>query len=319
MNLRHILFASDLSEESSSALAATLAFARQVGAAFSVLHVEYTPPGTEPGSHQGTLMGPSAHDAALREARARLVAQVTEATPDDPEVRVEVLTGDDVARTVTRCATDWGADLIVVCTHGRKGLGRLVLGSVAEGVLHHARVPVLCVPLAAVERLSGGRLDLGHVVLTTDLSDAAATPFLDVARLASVHRARLTLLHVVEELSAVPHGAPLAPPVPPADVEARVEKARRVAESQSRALQSSLDVSESGGLEVAVRVVHDEKPVRAIDQFVREHDVDLIALASHGRSGIRRLALGSVADALLRQSQVPMLVYPREVVRRPTG
>ncbi len=65
--------------------------------------------------------------------------------------RVEVLPDDSVAHGILAAADRVGADMIVMGTHGRTGLSRLVLGSVAEAVLRRAAVPVLVVPLAVVE------------------------------------------------------------------------------------------------------------------------------------------------------------------------
>ncbi|AQH04698.1 universal stress protein UspA (plasmid) [Burkholderia sp. KK1] len=63
-----------------------------------------------------------------------------------PRIAELSLTGDDIAACIARCAEDFGAELVVMGTHGRRGWRRLVLGSVAEGFMRVARVPVLLVP-----------------------------------------------------------------------------------------------------------------------------------------------------------------------------
>jgi nucleotide-binding universal stress UspA family protein len=80
--------------------------------------------------------------------------------------------------------------------------------------------------------------------------------------------------------------------------------ARRALEGQRASL--------GAGLEIGLDVATGNDTAQAIAEYAEEHAVDLIALSTHGRSGFRHLALGSVAEAVLRRSRVPVLVFPRE-------
>lgn len=146
-------------------------------------------------------------------------------------------------------------------------------------------------------------MQIRHILLTTDLSPESLGPCKDVADLARLSGARITLLHVVYELDLIELGVPVAPPLVPPDVGHEVAQAERVLEEQKHAL--------GPGLEVATAVVRGDKVPDSVADYAREHGVDLIAVSTHGRSGFKRLALGSVTEELLRKSPVPVLVFPR--------
>lgn len=146
-------------------------------------------------------------------------------------------------------------------------------------------------------------MNLRHILLTTDLSDESMHPCQPVADFARATGARLTLLNVVEDVRVAPHGAPLAPPIAPFDTEKQKEQAREALEALREKLGTDLEVS--------VDVVADQKIAQAVATYADEHDVDLIALSTHGRTGFRHLALGSVAEAILRHAKVPVLSFPQ--------
>jgi nucleotide-binding universal stress UspA family protein len=84
----------------------------------------------------------------LEAARAALAVE-RELIDPDLDVELVAVAGGDVPEAIAEHAARSGADLIALSTHGRAGFRRLILGSVAEAVLHHAHVPVLCFPRPA--------------------------------------------------------------------------------------------------------------------------------------------------------------------------
>ena len=100
-----------------------------------------------------------------------------------------------------------------------------------------------------------------------------------------------------------PHGAPLAPPLSSPDLPKRIEEAREALQQQCSALEP--------GANVSLEVISHESPARGIVEFAKQNDVDLIALSTHGRTGFKRLALGSVAEHVLRHSPIPVLCFHR--------
>ena len=84
-------------------------------------------------------------------------------------------------------------------------------------------------------------------------------------------------------------------------------------ERMAKARESVEDLCSSfgSGVDLNIQVISHEAPAKAIAEFAKENEVDLIALSTHGRSGFRRLAFGSVAEEVLRRSPVPVLSFPR--------
>jgi nucleotide-binding universal stress UspA family protein len=141
------------------------------------------------------------------------------------------------------------------------------------------------------------------ILLTFDLSEESLRSFLPMAAFAVAQGAEVTLLHVVEDVPIVPHGAPLAPPMHAPSIPAQIK------EAEERIIEQASKMPE--GLKVDTQVITAPNVAEAVTHYADEHDFDLIALSSHGRSGFRRLILGSVAEAILRHAHVPVLVFPR--------
>ncbi len=143
-----------------------------------------------------------------------------------------------------------------------------------------------------------------HILVASDLSPESLRPFELVFHMARQWGAKVTLLHVVQDLIVAPHGAPLAPPISSPDLPAEMERAREALGDQRQHL--------GDGIEIEAEVISSDRIPNAITRYAEEHGVDLIALSTHGRTGWRHLALGSVAEAVLRHSHVPVLTVPRK-------
>ena len=146
-------------------------------------------------------------------------------------------------------------------------------------------------------------MKLEHVLLTTDLSEEAMRPFGPVVELAKSMNARVTVLNVVQDIPVAPHGAPLAPPVSAPHMEREIDAARGALHDQCA---GTFD-----GVDLHMEVIGHSSPAKAIAEYADRNGVDLIALSTHGRTGFRHLAFGSVAEAVLRHSHVPVLSFPR--------
>ncbi len=140
------------------------------------------------------------------------------------------------------------------------------------------------------------------LLLTTDLSGEALRALDGVREMAEGRAIAVTLLHVVPVIAVAPPGGPRAPIVRPTDLADEVKKARATLGELAKKLP---------GLEVAVDVISAQDVAAAICSYAEEKGIDLIAMSTHGRTGFRRLVLGSVAEHVLRHSPVPVLVYPR--------
>ncbi|MCA9162564.1 MAG: universal stress protein [Planctomycetales bacterium] len=143
MRAQKILFATDFSEVSDAALPFATSLARDWGATLLILHVQEPPLGYAHG-HPGHV--------PLNLDEAKVLRLLHSVAPPDANVGYEqrLVTGD-AAEEIVRMAEAEGVDMIVMGTHGRRGLNRLLMGSVAEHVVRQARCPVLSVkPTVAV-------------------------------------------------------------------------------------------------------------------------------------------------------------------------
>lgn len=141
--IRIIVYPTDFSEPSKYAFGLACALARDYGARLIVLHVAVPP---------DIVYGEGVIVPLPTGCEQDLLAKVRELRPHNRQVLVEYqLTGGDPAEEIVRVARESEAELIVMGTHGRTGLGRLLLGSVAEEVMRKADCPVLTVrtPLRA--------------------------------------------------------------------------------------------------------------------------------------------------------------------------
>lgn len=138
-----ILVAVDLGEQARDVVQAARDLAATTDAAITVLHV----------GHSALLMAPPVHAGAAypqltlhaeQAGRAALEALAEDLVPDGQACQIALRQGDP-ADEIVACAEENNHDLIVMGTHGRKGLARLLMGSVAEQVVRHSSVPVLLV------------------------------------------------------------------------------------------------------------------------------------------------------------------------------
>lgn len=188
-------------------------------------------------------------------------------------------------------------DLVVVGTHRRHGWGRLRFGSVARTVLHHATVTVAVVPPAEDQkRAIAPKLD--RVLVATDFSDLGnkAVPY----GCAILRRGgTLKLIHIIE-----PAGAPASDKNKP-----RPEKGNPKLLAQIRSLVPP-DTEER--FDIEGEIIENTDAAEAIAQEAERFGADAICIGSHGRTGLAKTFLGSVAQGVMAKSKRPVLVVREE-------
>jgi nucleotide-binding universal stress UspA family protein len=209
-----------------------------------------------------------------------------------------------VADSLAEEAQTEGADLLVVGTHQPHGFERIKTGSAAITALHVAHTPVLCVPggLRSAEPLpsTASIPSLRSVLVATDFSplgDAAVPHAYALLRGAG---GTVELCHVHER--ALPSPAYVLP-----------DRGARISDGERRELERKLRDLEPRqaaelGITTKVTVIDGGSAAEEILRAARRLGVDAIVVASHGRSGIGRALLGSVAEAVLRGSERPVHV-----------
>jgi nucleotide-binding universal stress UspA family protein len=196
---------------------------------------------------------------------------------------------ETIADSILNRARTESADLIVMTTHGRSRLGCFAFGSVAEELVRRAPIPILLV--RAGDKFCGVHSEpiLDNILIPLDGSSLAERALEPAVELAQLMKARCSLLRVVEALDFGPD-----------DLQ---EKTRAEAY-----LQRVAGKMRERGLHVQMRVVIADDVAKAILTEAEVEKTNLIALATHGRGGLKRLLLGSLADKLVRTATSPVLV-----------
>ncbi|WP_276259394.1 universal stress protein [Haloglomus litoreum] len=273
-----ILVATDGSDAAETAVESAIRLADRFGSDLCALHV--TPPddgAPPPGSPDEIDL-----DALLDDLTAR-------ADEHDVPISTAVLSNESgAARTIAGYAADQDVDLLVMGTQGRTGLGRFVLGSVAERTLRLAPVPVLMV------RTSTPVGELDDVLVATDGSEGAAAAVTHAVDLAAAAEATLHVVHVVDVTVAWPTGSG-------GPILDRMEAAGR------EAVDRAVDRAERAGVPSVEATLLSGSPYRAIVDYGADAGVDLTVVGTHGRSGLDRFLLGSVAERVVRTAGTPVL------------
>jgi len=205
-------------------------------------------------------------------------------------IRTQVLEGD-AASAIVDAARAEQADLIVMSTHGYSGMTRWVLGSVTEKVLRSAPCPVLAIRAARHPQ---------RILITLDgspLAERATEPGLDLAHSL---KAQVTLLR------CVPHVA--------ADGKLNEHErglSRRMQEDLLIEAREYLQARSTSSAQSGVAIKTDVRigsPADSILEYVETYGIDLIVMATHGRTGLKRWVYGSVTAKVLRSVSCSMLV-----------
>lgn len=292
LDIDTILFPTDFSSVAEDAFAHAAHLALRSGATIHVFNV--VTPGEEGTSNPMDFLpvAPVGGEAAGTAPPQRMEVQtVTQERGTVPVVYAQTDSSSPEEAIVDH-ATEHEIDLVVMGTHGRRGMDRLLSGSVAEAVVRRAPCPVFTVLNPEDER-SGPIID--RILAPVDLSEQSRLVVDHAAALAKAYEAPLDLLHVVEE-ATFPSAYGIDPLVPSQpDVQ---DRARQALET----LAASLD-DLPGPLDLHVLAGH---AARDIVDFAEQNAADLIVMATHGRTGLQRFLIGSVAEKVVRSAPCPV-------------
>jgi nucleotide-binding universal stress UspA family protein len=281
-SLRRILVPFDCSEISAAALDQAIVLAQATGAAVVVFHASgAVVPHPDTASQEQRDVGQMLADALLRH-RERAPVELSQ------EVRwVSPLEG------INRLADEIDADLLVMGTHGRRGLSRAFVGSVAESVLRTSTRPVL-----TLRGPTGKLTPPSHILVATDFSEAASRALAYAVDLARLLRARVTLAHVFPS------------PLPIMSGETSLVSAEmndHVLSQSQAALNEATAPHRGSGVPIQT-ATRDGDAARVLPLLAADLRADLVVVGTHGRQGLARAFLGSVAEQVLRTAEVPVLV-----------
>ena len=279
--LQKLLVCMDDSAESAGAFTAGLTLARSCRSKLFLLQVVEIIPGYE--LYAPDMMPPSPQPdlefLKLREeaVRKRLEKWQTEAANQgiDLEIRVRSDTAADTG--ILEEAEEIQPQLIIMGRHGRTGLDRMVMGSVTAKIISHSHFNVVVVPRQAV-------LDFKRLLIASDGSPFSAAAWEEALSITRIVGSSLVAVSVARDDSAL----------------SRTEET----------LEQMEKAAAQAGVPLETQVLRG-RPFEAILNAASMKEVNLIILGSHGRTGLKRLLLGSVAERVIGLTPCPVLVVKK--------
>ena len=246
--------------------------------------------------------------AHVRRFVERTIAKASKriSAPAGTRVCCEVVDSDDTAAALLRMAEQRDVDLIVMATRAASGIDRAVHGSVADRMVRESRRPIVVAPPGA-RHVQGKQLRLRRVLVPVDGSRASLSVLPDLQAWPLASEIEVVLLQAAPR---EPTGGYMMPvPMPPRrEPDAPIEWVHVNSERANDELNNLAARLRGRFATIHVRVVERNDAAGAILDTGRSEDVDFIAMTTSGAGGLKRLLLGCVAQAVVRMSQVPVLL-----------
>ena len=288
MKIKNILVPVDFSPPSRLAVNYGISLARKLRAKLTLLHVVESGATLIAGfPPRRTNLAKEYWDQALR----MLSALVGPEDQDDLDLLVLMKSGE-VKDEIFRTIADQHADVVVMGTHGRGLFGRWLIGSVTEAMLRKVSIPILTV-CRSMQPLSFNR-----ILFATDLSESSKRKFGFVLDLARTLRSDVTLLHVLEPVSVTYGGGEMAEYVNRHNAkEARAELDRLIPELTPEDIRIDAAVVDGSAAEEILK-------------SAELNGADLIMITVQPKGIVERALLGTTAERVIREADVPVLSVP---------
>ena len=291
----HILIPHDFSTCSRQAMAYAIELAAHTGAELHILHVEVI--------HSDGVLPEDANKTKaqiLHDHLKKEIAQCAEEqdlyVSDLNAIRYIVLRNISASAAIIRYSTDYNIDLVVMGTHGRKGLTRSLLGSVAEEVVRTAPATVLTV--REKEQIKPMKEHTGRVMVPVDFSEFSSSALHYAKELAASFDATLDIVHVIEErLHPAFYNTGVFSIY---DIEPGIE-AKIVDE-----LKAFYAKTDGPNVKAGFTVLYGT-PSKEIIHRLETQKSDLLVISTHGLTGVKRALLGSVTEKLVREAPCPVI------------
>lgn len=297
--IAHILCPIDFSEFSRCALDRAVRLAQLHRASLTAIHV------VEPNGQGEDGQNARRRREDQEQDLQRFVAP--EMSPD-LQVQQEVIEAPSISREILVQAGRLSADLIVMGTHGRSGVERLLLGSIADKVTRLSPIPVLTVPRGAAEVDGHACPPFRRILCAIDFSEASEAALRYVSALVEEPACHVMILHVVELLPVVQEPMVASPfDIEPhrQDIEAAAH--RLMHRSVPENLKTSSEVEQ---------IVAEGKPYVAILDTAAERKADLIVIGAHGPGTLNLVRYGSTTSHVVRRASCPVLTVRQPIEDR---
>ncbi len=286
----------DTSEFAEFALPAAIELARRSEATIDLVGVH------EPITGLELAEWDSATVTWMEEDLARLADRVAEASGRPVETHIEH--GPVVSSLLAR-VSESGAELLVTATHGRGILTRAWMGSVADGLIRHAHVPLLLV--RPDEAGAPPPTDFNRILVPLDGSELSTRVLPLALAVARGFGASVRLVRVL------PVSTQVASPYAPTLLQVAPELSQEARDAAEAWLVAQAKAIGDEGIAVTTAVRTAVTPSVAICDEAEEYGANLIVMATHGRAGLERAFLGSTADKIVRSTRVPVMISNPEI------
>ena len=235
-----------------------------------------------------------------KSAKDYLDSAVERLTGDGLRVRPIFLHGD-ASEVILEAAEKESADLITMTTHGRSGIMRWLLGSVADRVVQHSKVPVALIRVGEDNPVPSAKVE--RILVPLDGSDVSAGILPFVKEYARLFDSSLVLYHAVSPVGTYPG-------FETANAQVVGELLEETQKEGTEMLSQAAEKLKSEGFKTQT-AISIELAADGILNAAEQSKAGLVAIGTHGRSGVTRTVLGSVANAVLRRSKLPvLLIHP---------
>ncbi|MBI4643934.1 MAG: universal stress protein [Deltaproteobacteria bacterium] len=269
--LKKLLVCTDGSENSRAALAEAMSLARACGSQVYLLQVVAIIPEFE-------AAAPDLMVLVGEEVSKQLAAIKAEAAETGVTLETRMSRGVSVPGAILQEAEEIQPDMIVMGRYGRTGLARLLVGSVTARVIGHSPFNVLVVP-------KGATISFERILIASDGSSYSQAAFAEALALARGRESKIFGVSVAAEEGEIPRAQEI--------------------------VHQMLTAANQAGLPLQGSVPQGQPPDDGIIQAAIKNEVDLIVMGSHGRTGLKRLLMGSVTERVIGQAPCPVLVVKK--------
>jgi len=288
INIKTILCPVDFFPASDAAVNYAAGLAARYDAAVHLLHV-VTPvaAGTYEYAIDTTDIMRSIQKRSMDEINELLARIKRTAIAAQSELRV-----GDVYQEIKAAIDDLSPDLIVMGTHGRRGVERWFLGSTTEKLLRHTPVPL--VTISAASEKSWNEPRFRKILVTTDFSDGTPDALSYAFSVAQENESLVVLLHVIQDMSAD-------------DLSGKYRDS--LTDGVRGRLEDLVPVEATNWCDIVTRV-EIGVPYRIILRTIEDERPDLLVMNIHGKSTLDRALLGSTAERVVRAAACPVMMIP---------
>jgi len=284
--IERLLLSTDGSEYSKGAVSEAIKLAKKCSSKLSVVSVIETNP-------QFEAMAPQVVEKSERETREYLESVQEKARKEGIDCNLIILRGEDSYKYIVDEAVKNKSSMIVMGKRGRTGIKRLMMGSVTARVIGHSPCNVLVVP-------SEAHVEFKIIVLAIDGSRYSVPAASEAIGTAKRNGSKLVVVSVV-----------LSESITPLDISFSEGQRDRIANTELKEAEKNVkavkDAAQKEGVSVEGFVLSGI-PYEAIINIANERKADLIVVGSHGKTGLEKLLVGSVAERVIVLSTCAVLV-----------